>query len=169
MKIDISIEPTYSIKWPKLRLSFNSHTLFDDYCVPNNGEHFEWTHIADDNSLLDKNELKIEHYDKSGRETILDQNSEVSSDRSLILKSIRIEGHNVPEVVLFDKPFRVNWTAEQLRENNNRPALITNNLYFGYNGIYSYCFGNDGTKHYFENLIEKERLANISNKKEISW
>ena len=45
------------------------------------------------------------------------------------------------------------------------PLEIQNNLYFGYNGTYKYCFGNDSQKNYFENLIEKERLANIANKK----
>lgn len=168
MKIEIKIEPTFSIKWPKLRLSLNNKLLFDDYCMPSSDDKdFVWSHIVKDESLLQRNELKIEHYDKDGRETVLDKNGEVLSDRSLILKSIQIAGHKVPDVVLFDKAFLINWTPKQLTENKDRPNSIKNNLYFGYNGIYKYCFGNNGAKHYFENLIEKERLANISNKKEI--
>ena len=36
------------------------------------------------------------------------------------------------------------------------------------NGTYEYTFSDDAHRHYFENLIEKERLANISNKKTIT-
>ena len=95
----------------------------------------------------------------------MDTNGDIVSDRALILKTIKIDGEQVPEVVLYDNKFTVDWTTKQINENTNRPATIKNNLYFGYNGTYKYCFGNDSQKHYFENLIEKERLANIANKK----
>jgi hypothetical protein len=116
---------------------------------------------------LDNNRLSIEHYGKEGKETLVDDEGEIISDRAVILRSITLDGYAVPEVVLFDKPFYVNWTSKQKKENIDRPESIRNNLYFGHNGIYNYEFGKDTQKHYYLNLIEKERLANIANKKEI--
>ena len=54
-----------------------------------------------------------------------------------------------------------------MKEDNNRPSSIKNNLYFGYNGIYKFEFGNNSTKEYYLSLLEKERIANIHNKKEM--
>ena len=54
-----------------------------------------------------------------------------------------------------------------MRDHTDRPDKIKNSLYFGHNGIYTYQFSNDSAKQHFINLIEKERLANIANKKEI--
>ena len=165
MKIQIKIEPLFSVKWPMVRLRFNNYTLYDGVCEPNTGQYFVWTHHAE--NLNSENRLSIEHYDKDGKETITDNNSDTIKDRAIILKSIVIDEHDVPEVVLFDKPFYIHWTERQKRDQEHRPKFIKNNLYFGYNGIYEYVFGQDSEKHYYNNLIEKERLANISNKKEI--
>ena len=165
MKIQVRIEPTFSLKWPKVHLKFNNYTLYNGLCEPNSGKYFAWTHHAE--TLVHENKLSIEHYDKDGKETITDDNNETSKDRAIILKSIIIDGHDVPEVVLFDKPFYINWTERQIRDQKHRPKYIKNNLYFGFNGTYEYTFEANSEQHYYNNLIEKERLANISNKKEI--
>ena len=54
-----------------------------------------------------------------------------------------------------------------MREDANRPVSMKNNLYFGYNGTYRFEFGDDSAKEYYLNLIEKERIANVHNKKEM--
>ena len=164
MKIKITIEPTFSVKWPMLKVIINNHVVFEGQCRPNDNDYF----IIEKNIRpLDSNLLTIEHFDKKGKETILDDHGEVVSDRALILKSIMLDEFTVPELILHDKPFTVNWTKEQLREDINRPKTIKNNLYFGYNGVYDFVFGRDSAKEYYVNLIEKERIANIHNKKEM--
>ena len=165
MKIQVKIEPTFSLKWPKLHLQFNNHTLYNGFCKPNSGKYFVWTHYAE--TLVHENKISIEHYDKDGKETIIDNENETIKDRAIILKSIIIDGHEVPEVVLFDKPFHINWTQRQIRDQKQRPEYIKNNLYFGFNGTYEYTFEANSEQHYYNNLLEKERLANISNKREI--
>jgi len=164
MIIEIAIEPSRSVRWPKMKLCVNDQVLHDDFCRPNTKNNlFVLSHNLTD--PFEQNTISITHYDKDGKETVVDSNGDTLSDRALILKTIKIDGEQVPEVVLYDKEFIIDWTIKQMNENPNRPATIKNNLYFGYNGTYKYCFGNDSQKNYFENLIEKERLANIANKK----
>ncbi len=165
MKIQIKIEPTFSIQWPKLRLKFNDEILHEGFCEPNNNSHFIFVHDTD--RMLENNIITIEHYDKKGAETVLDKDGDTLSDRAIILRSIKIGDHEVPEVVLFDKPLQVNWTERQMRDHADRQTEIRNSLYFGHNGTYTYKFSNDSVKLHYVNLIEKERLANIANKKEI--
>ena len=97
----------------------------------------------------------------------MDSTGDIISDRALILRSIRIDDSHIPEVILHDKSFKINWTDEQLKETKDRPEYIKDNLYFGYNGVYKFTFSNDSTREHFINLIEKERIANVRNKKEI--
>jgi len=164
MKIKIKIEPTFSVKWPMLRVKINDMVVHDGICEPTESKFFI---LQKDIMPNTRNSIEIQHYDKKGRETVTDQNGEVVSDRALILKSISLDGYEIPELTLHDKEFEVHWTKEQIKEDHNRPSTIKNNLYFGYNGIYRLEFGNDGAKEYFHNLIEKERIANIHNKKEM--
>jgi len=165
MKLEIKIEPTFSVKWPKMKLKFNDETLHDGYCEPNDGVYFVMVH--DTNELLSKNTISIEHYDKDGKETVLNDDGDTITDRAIILRSIKLDEHQVPEVILFDQPLHIKWTERQMRDHTDRPNKIKNSLYFGHNGIYTYQFSNDSVKQHFMNLIEKERLANIANKKEI--
>lgn len=165
MKLEIKIEPTFSIKWPKMRLKFNDETLHDGYCEPNDGVYFTVKHQADE--VLSDNTIYIEHYDKDGKETVLNDDGDTITDRAIILRSIKLDEHQVPEVILFDQPLYIKWTERQMRDHSDRPNRIKNSLYFGHNGTYTYHFGNDSVKQHYVNLIEKERLANIANKKEI--
>ena len=166
MKVKIKIEPTFSIKWPNLRYTINNKTIFDGECKPNDEKYFVIeTDIT--NFIEKQNQIVIEHHGKSGRETLINPDGDIISDRALILKSIRIDDSYVPEVILHDKPFKIYWTNEQLKENKDRPEHVKDNLYFGYNGVYKFTFSNDSTREHFINLIEKERIANVRNKKEI--
>lgn len=165
MKLEIKIEPTFSVKWPKMRLKFNDETLHDGYCEPNDDVYFVMVH--DTNEVLANNTISIEHYDKDGKETVLNDDGDTLTDRAIILRSIKLDEHQVPEVILFDQPLHIKWTERQMRDHADRPDKIKNSLYFGHNGTYTYQFSDDSVKQHYVNLIEKERLANIANKKEI--
>lgn len=154
MKTEIIIEPTYSVKWPMIRVSINGVKLYEGVCKPNHKEYFKLTltHQANPHNIL-----HIEHFDKNGKESILDMEGNIISDRAVILKSIAFDGLQVPEVVLYQQKFFPKWPGQ--------PEVITNNLYFGFNGTYVMEFGDDPQKTYFKNLLTKELIANINNKK----
>ena len=164
MKITIKLLPTFSIKWPNIRIVINNNILHDGPCEVKNNDLFVFNTNV---NPRDKNNLYIEHYGKQGYETIVDEDGVVVSDRAVMLKSISLDDFEIPELILYNKPFVVEWSKEQLEENPTRPKTITNNLYFGYNGSYCYMFGNDSAKEYYLCLLEKERIANIHNKKEM--
>jgi len=164
MDIKIIIEPVFSFKWPMVRISINDKICFDGTCEPNDNNFFIYKTNIDP---IEKNNIQIEHYDKKGEETVVDDDGEVISDRALILKSIILDDFNIPEVILYDRSFRVNWTTDQLRENKDLPKEIKNNLYFGHNGTYRFEFGSDSAREYYLCLLEKERIANVHNKKEM--
>ena len=147
-----------------LRVKINDMIVHNGICEPNDSKFFT---IEKNITPTSRNILEIQHYDKKGKETVTDDHGEVVSDRAIILRAVSLDGFEVPELILYDKEFEVQWTEEQLKQDSNRPSTIKNNLYFGYNGIYKLEFGNDGAKEYFHNLIEKERIANIHNKKEM--
>jgi len=164
MDIKIIIEPIFSVKWPMARITINDTVCFDGECEPNDNNFFVYKTNID---AVEENNIEIEHYDKKGKETVVDDDGEVISDRALILKSIILDDFIIPDVILYDRPFYVNWTTDQLRENKDRPKEIKNNLYFGYNGTYRFEFGGDSAKEYYLCLLEKERIANVHNKKEM--
>lgn len=166
MLIEIIVEPKKSVRWPKMKLAINDTVVHNGFCTPNNKSYLIIKHELKDPK--ENNVISLTHFDKSGNETITDKESEIVSDRAIILRSIKIGEHIVPEVVLYDKTFYAKFTREQTKEDPTRSSAIKNNLYFGFNGTYEYEFSDDANKHYFENLIEKERLANISNKKTIT-
>ena len=156
MKIQIVIEPTFSKQWPRLRISFNGKTWYDDYCEPNEGKHFVSIMHPEEVNLLPQNTICIEHYDKSGKDTVLDEEGNIESDRAIILKSISLNDTKVPEVILYQQRFFPDWP--------DQPLYTTNNLYFGFNGQYFFTFEKNVEKMYYKNLITKEMLANTHNK-----
>ena len=165
MEIKIKIEPTFSVKWPMLKIKINDHVVYENSCEPNHGKFFVFNNQIND--VRKRNSLEIEHYDKKGKETLLDDNDEIISDRAIILRSVVLDEFEIPDLILHDRPFEIKWTSEQLKEDDNRPRSIKNNLYFGYNGTYKFEFGNNSAKEYYLSLLEKERIANIHNKKEM--
>ena len=123
MIIEIAIEPSRSVRWPKMKLCVNDQVLHDDFCHPTTKNNlFVISHVLP--NPLELNTISITHYDKDGKETIMDTNGDIVSDRALILKTIKIDGEQVPEVVLYDNKFTVDWTTKQINENTNRPATI---------------------------------------------
>jgi len=165
MQIEIKIEPTFSVRWPMLKIRINGDEVFNGACEPKDGKFFTYNDTVKDIKV--KNVLELEHYDKDGKETFIDDTGEVISDRAIMLRSIKLDNFQVPDVILYDRSFEINWSGRQLREDANRPVSMKNNLYFGYNGTYRFEFGDDSAKEYYLNLIEKERIANVHNKKEM--
>lgn len=158
MKIKITVEPFYSIKWPMLEIKLNNISVFNDICEPNHSKFFiKEIYLEEVNDI---NLLEITHYDKKGKETILDDDGNTVSDRAIMLHSIEFNELKVPEIILYKNRFYPNWPGQ--------PAYTTNNLYFGFNGTYEFTFGPDSEKMYFEYLLEKEKLANINNMKLIT-
>ena len=155
MKVKIIIEPTFSNNWPNLRLEINQEEMFNGFCKPNKENYFVW--YEDVSNLLEENILKITHYNKKGQDTIVDDEGNIQKDRSIILKSIEFDNMSVPDVILYDQKFYPDWPGQ--------PTYIKNNLYFGYNGTYVFKFQKNSKIMYYQNLIQKEMLANINNKK----
>lgn len=164
MNITLKIEPTFSFSWPMMRVKINDIIIFDGECKPTQQKYFI---LQEQIESKDKNLLEIEHYNKQGKETVVDSNDEMISDKALILKSIMLDDFVIPDLILHHRPFYVKWTKQQLKEQKDRPEVIKNNLYFGYNGIYKFEFCNDSAKEYYRCLMEKEHIANIHNKKEM--
>ena len=95
MKIQIIIEPTFSKQWPKLRLRLNDTDWFNDFCKPNEGKHFVLTMYPEEINLKHSNTIAIKHYDKSGDDTIVDEEGNIEKDRAIILKSISFNCKNL--------------------------------------------------------------------------
>lgn len=157
MKIKIILKPTFSVAWPKIKIQINEREFFNNFCQPNDKKYFVWYEEVP--NLLEENLLKITHFDKKGNDSILDSEGNIEKDRAIILKSIEFDGITVPEVLLYNEKFYPDWPGQ--------PEFVTNNLYFGFNGTYVYQFQNNSKLMYYQNLLKKEMLANINNKKTI--
>ena len=150
-----------------MKLTINDVIIHDDFCLPNNKNYLVIKHELQ--NPKQENTISLTHFDKVGNETMLDNEGETVSDRAIILRSIKIGEHAVPEVVLYDKTFNAQFTPEQIKEDPTRESSIKYNLYFGYNGTYEYKFSDDSQKHYFENLLEKELPIDTRDKLKIEF
>ena len=156
MKIKIILESCYSKGWPNVEIKVNDSILYDDICEPE-----EKYFILEKDIELEytNNSLQITHYGKRGNDSITDAEGNIIKDKAIILKSVSFDNYNIPEVILYQQKFYPNWEGQ--------PEFITNNLYFGFNGTYELKFEKNVKKWYYNLLLEKERLANINNKKEM--
>ena len=157
MKIKITLEPTFSIKWPNLDIHINDKEYFSGECKPNKDKHFIFD--IDLENAQEQNSLKITHRDKNGKDTLVDEEGNIVSDRAIILKSLEFDSLRVPEVILYQSKFYPNWP--------DQPKYTTNNLYFGFNGTFEFLFSKDVERMYFQHLLDKEMIANFNNKKEM--
>lgn len=156
MKIKIILESCYSKGWPKVEIKINDSILYDDICKPE-----EKYFILEKNIELEhtNNLLQITHYGKQGSDSITDKEGNIIKDKAIILKSVSFDNYNIPEIILYQQKFYPNWEGQ--------PEFTTNNLYFGFNGTYKLNFEKNIKKWYYNLLLEKEKLANINNKKEM--
>lgn len=85
------------------------------------------------------NKLCIEHFNKSPRDTIIKKDH--TYDVAIQLVELKFNGIVCHPVDLHENFFYVtNWRY-------NVDKKIKNNLYFGFNGIYEYCFESPATKY----------------------
>ena len=135
----------------------NDKEYFSGECKPNKDKHFIFD--IDLENAQEQNSLKITHRDKHGKDTIVDEEGNIVSDRAIILKSLEFDSLRVPEVILYQSKFYPNWP--------DQPKYTTNNLYFGFNGTFEFLFSKDVERMYFQHLLDKEMIANFNNKKEM--
>ena len=117
MKIKITIEPFYSLRWPMVKIKVKNYDIYEGVCKPNEGKFFVW-HVHLEN-VDQSNTIEITHFDKSGRETILDDEGNIVSDRAIALKSLEFDDLRVPDVILYQNKFYPDWP--------DQPEFITNN------------------------------------------
>jgi len=143
---------------PTIRISFNNIVYFDSV-LPN-----QLTEIEFDTGIQDNNQLAIEHFGKTNQDTICNQAGQIISDRAAELVSITIGKYEIPKNILFKQPFAVRWPENLVedaeRENRTLPGCLYNNLYFGFNGIYTFDFSGDLRKDYYYYFWQMERDAN---------
>jgi hypothetical protein len=155
MKIKIKLS---SYNQPTIRISVNSIVYFDSTL------HNQLTEIEFDAVLQDNNQLSIEHFGKKNEDTICDQAGQIISDRAAELISITIGKYEIPKNILFKQPFAVKWPENLIqdaeKENRTLPDCLYNNLYFGFNGTYTFNFVKDLRKDYYYYFWQMERDAN---------
>jgi len=143
---------------PTIRISVNNIVYFDSVL------HSQLTEIEFDADIQDSNQLAIEHFGKTNHDTICNEAGQIISDRAAELVSINIGKYEIPKNILFKQPFAVRWPENLVedaeRENRTLPGCLYNNLYFGFNGIYTFDFSGDLRKDYYYYFWQMERDAN---------
>lgn len=155
MKIKITLS---AHDQPTVRISVNGHVYFGSVL------HNRLTEIEFDADLQDNNQLAIEHFGKKNKHTVCDQAGQIISDRAAELVGITVGKYEIPKNILFKQPFAVQWPTNLIqdaeRENRILPDCLYNNLYFGFNGIYTFDFAKDLRKDYYYYFWQMERDAN---------
>jgi hypothetical protein len=143
---------------PTVRISVNG-VVYSELTL-----HDQSTNIEFDADLQDSNQLSIEHFGKINQHTVCDEAGQIISDRAAELVSITIGKYEIPRNILFKQPFAVKWPQNLVedaeRENRTLPDCLYNNLYFGFNGTYTFDFARDLRKDYYYYFWQMERDAN---------
>jgi len=113
-----------------------------------------------------QNVLSIEHYNKTNDDTIVDDSNNIVADLSVELLGITIDNNSILHTVLHTMPFYVNWPeniiADYQEKDETPPEFITNNLYFGFNGVYKFNFTNNSDIDYFTTFWLDEAQAHAN-------
>ena len=146
-------------KSPKVRLSVNNVVYVDA----------EISEISEHTLTIDpllQNVLSIEHYNKTNDDTIVDDSNNIVADLSVELLGITIDNNSILHTVLHTMPFYVNWPeniiADYQEKDETPPEFITNNLYFGFNGVYKFNFTNNSDIDYFTTFWLDEAQAHAN-------
>ena len=155
MKIKISL---LAYNQPTVRITVNN-VVYSESTL-----HNQLTHIEFDTDLQDSNQLSIEHFGKTNQHTVCDEEGQIISDRAAELVSITIGKYEIPRNILFKQPFAVKWPENLVedaeKENQKLPDCLYDNLYFGFNGTYTFSFAGDLRKDYYYYFWQMERDAN---------
>lgn len=160
MKIKIRLRGNCSNgKSPKVKIYVNN-VLYVDTEISEISEHTLTI------NPLPQNVLSIEHYNKTNDDTIVDANNNIVADLSAELLDITIDNNSILQTVLHSMPFYVNWpeniVSDYHEKNETPPEFITNNLYFGFNGIYKFNFTDNSDIDYFTTFWLDEAQAHVN-------
>jgi hypothetical protein len=160
MKIKIRLRGNCSNgKSPKVKIYVNN-VLYVDTEISEISEHTLTI------NPLSQNVLSIEHYNKTNDDTIVDANNNIVADLSAELLDITIDNNSILQTVLHSMPFYVNWpeniVSDYHEKNETPPEFITNNLYFGFNGIYKFNFTDNSDIDYFTTFWLDEAQAHVN-------
>lgn len=158
MNLKIKLKANFAKdKKPSIKISVNDAVLYNGFIDCNEKEY------SFDVEPMHQNQLTIEHYNKQNSDTVIDKNGNIVEDLSIELVSIEIDDVKILETVLYNMPFYVNWPDNLIEDFKNKgelvPEYITNNLYFGFNGIYKFDFSNNILVDYYKQFWFDETQA----------
>jgi len=158
MNLKIKLKANFAKdKKPSIKISVNDAVLHNGIVDCNEKEY------SFDVEPIQQNQLIIEHYNKQNNDTIVDESGNIVEDLSVELVSIDIDNVKILETVLYNMPFYVDWPDNLIEDFRNKgedvPEYITNNLYFGFNGIYKFDFSNNIVLEYYKQFWFDEEQA----------
>lgn len=133
---------------PKVRVMYNDTILHDGIM----DAECTLLHNTDYNS-----KLSIELYDKTPADTIVD-NGEIVADCAVELCGVKVDEFEIPPAHLYKQEYHTNWPGID--------PIISNTLYFGFNGTWYMDVNADADKFYFTLLWESEKRQNYENQQQ---
>ena len=102
--------------------------------------------------------LVIEHYNKQPSDTTVNENNEIVADKAIELKSIMLDDYSIPLTFLYDCEYHTEW--------NNKFEIITNTLYFGFNGKYKIPILANISRYKYYVMWQEEKSLNSKNQQQ---
>ena len=168
MKISLHLVGHYSTSGPTCIIDINKNIFWK-------GTLAEGHNIIEfDFEPLEKNTLSIHHLGKTNEDTIVDEHGTITADKAIELKSVEIEDIAILQNILFNSPYYVIWPDNLVEDFKNKgeeaPEYLKNNLYFGFNGHYSFEFLGDFVKQYYKQFWDDESQAhtNLTNRIQVN-
>ena len=122
-KLQLTLRPSinFNIKnpYPCVNITYGGESIFNDEL---RDKKTFTTEIYKDGILA------IEHYNKDPSDTSVDENNNIIGDKAIELCSLFFDEFEVPMTFLYGCDYHINW--------NNEKKIITDTLYFGFNGKY---------------------------------
>ena len=144
MQITVKLRGHRNLRAPNVKLRVNRDCVYDGTVD------MDQMFVFDVKNLLPTNIFGIEHHGKDDRETTH------TADVAVELLSLANNGISVPDTVLYNKPYYVNWSRYWPGE---RPDYVKNTLYFGWNGEYRFDFTSDVKRQYYQQFWADEAQA----------
>lgn len=139
--IEINLTGLWCNNWPKLKVSLNGKTYFDDYVVGD-------VNLKLTAPLLEKNTLILEHYDKQfGENGIWDtklDNGTIVQDRAVRLVSLSLGEVDITKYMQQKRPLI----------KNNKESVP--GLYYGFNGCVTLEFESPIYSWIIDNVVKPE-------------
>lgn len=152
-QLQLTLQPSlnHNIDNPYPRINI----MYGEQCVFNGLLHNKQTftvNISSDNTLV------IEHLDKSPSDTTVSSNSEIIADKAVKLCDIHLNDYKIPMTFLYNCEYHVDW--------DNEKKVISNTLYFGFNGKYIVPILSSVERFMYYVMWEEERSLNLKNQQQ---